>query len=91
MWIVALLSLLAATPGHLAPEPDPRSPGAELDRPADPRDPCDREGWVGDGAGGRDPPACDGDSDGADAGLEASGWLGRDEDGDDEDRARYER
>ncbi len=92
MWIVALLSLAVALTGQLAPEPDPLRPGARGDRSSDPRDPCGREGWVGDGEGGRDPPPCD-DGDGADAALEPPGWRWRDEDAEDEDedRAGYER
>lgn len=90
MWIVTLLSLLVATPGDLAPDPEPLWRGAGIDRSADPRDPCG-EGWVGDGEGGRDPPACDGAGDGADAGPWTSGFVPRDEDGDDDDPAAYER
>ena len=64
-------------------------PGALLPPRVEPKDPCGgREGWVGDGEDGRDPPPCEGpDADGGDdpAGLHEPDWLRTGEGGDDEE------
>jgi hypothetical protein len=79
MLAVTVITLLALAAGSLSPDLDPDRPEMVLEPPADRKDPCGgRNGWVGDGEDGRDPPACEGpDSDGDldAAGLRAPDWL----------------
>ncbi len=91
MLALALTLLLTAHPGSLSPghELDPRGPDAPLEAPPEARAPCGgREGWVGDGEDGRDPPPCeapDADLDDDPAGLHEPDWLRTSEDGEEDE------
>ncbi len=83
-----LTALLALAPAILAGELDPAPALARGDLAAGrSSDPCDAEGWIGDGEDGRAAPVCDGpDGDESDpAGLRAPEQVLRgDDEGDDD-------
>jgi hypothetical protein len=84
MLALALTVLIALGSGRLSPTLDP-DPGSDQG-PGLPKEACGgRQGWVGDGEEGRDPPPCEEpDADGGDdpAGLHEPDWLQSGEDGD---------